>query len=215
MKRKEIFLVVILVVFGLVYHAVEKGRVRFSRDFSFYANDRRPKGTRFTEFPGQDMQFPEVSQVRIENPAGEVTVDRSSDGLVHLAAKVRVYHSGELDLDAAAKDAEVRTDLDAGTLKVSVRAPSPFPYHRLRVLLHLRVPADTPLSVCNKEGDVIVRDTGRDLRIDQENGDLVLENIPSRSRLLLKNGIAKMRGLPQERRSGPPMRGSPSKTRLL
>lgn len=196
MKRKEVFLAVILVAFGLVYHAVEKGRVRFSRDFSFYANDRQPKGTRFSEFPGQDLQFPEVSRVRIENPAGEVTVDSSSDGLVHLAATVRVYHSGEEGADAVAKSAEVRTDLDAGTLKVFVRAPSPFPYRRLRILMHLRVPADIPLSVSNREGDVIVRGTGKDLHVDQENGDLVLENIPSRALLLLKNGIARIKGLP-------------------
>jgi hypothetical protein len=197
MKRKEIFLVVILVAFGVIYQAVEKGRVRFSRDFSFYANDRRPKGTRFSEFPGQDLQFPDVSQVRVENPAGEVTVENSSDGLVHLAAKVRVYHSGKEDSAAAARNAEVRTDLDAGILKVSVRAPSPFPYRSLRVLLHLRVPAGIPLSVRNQEGDVMVRGTGKDLRIDQENGDLILENIPSRSRLQLKNGVARMRGLPE------------------
>lgn len=197
MKRKEIFLVVVLVAFGLIYHAVEKGRMRFSKDFSFYANDRRPKGARFSEFPGRDLPFPEVSRIQIENPAGEVTVDRSGDGVVHLAAKVRVYHSDGESPDAAARSAEVRTDLDAGTLKVFVRAPSPFPYHRLRILMHLQVPADIPLTVSNREGNVIVRDTGSDLRVDLENGDLILENIPSRPQLLLKNGIAKMRGLPK------------------
>lgn len=198
MKRSEIFLVVVLVAFGLIYQAVEKGRMRFGKDFSFYTNDRQPQGTRFTEFPCQDEQFTEVSRIRIENPAGEVTIGKSSDGQVHLAAKVRVYHSGEKDLDATAKEAKVRTDLDAGTLKVDVQTPSSFPYQRLRILLHLLVPADIPLSVRNKEGDVIVRDTGKDLHIDQENGDLILENIPSRSWLQLKNGMAKIKGLAEE-----------------
>ncbi len=195
MKRKEIFLVIALVAFGLIYQAVEKGRVRFSRDFSFYANDRRPKGTRFTEFPGKETRFPEVSRIRIENPAGEVTIGRSSDGQVHLASRVRVYHSGAEDLAAAGRGAEVRTGLAAGTLTVSVQAPTPFPYQRLRILLRLLVPAGIPLAISNREGDVIVRDTGDDLHIDQENGNLVLENIPSRSRLLLKNGDAKIKGL--------------------
>jgi Toastrack DUF4097 len=42
---------------------------------------------------------------------------------------------------------------------------------------------------------VVIRDTGKDLQLDQENGYLVLENIPARSRLQLRNCVAKIRGL--------------------
>jgi DUF4097 and DUF4098 domain-containing protein YvlB len=195
MKKREIFLVVALVVFGVIYQAVEKGKVRFAENFSFYTDERRLKGSRFAEFPGQETQVPGVERVVIENPAGEITVDRSIDGQVHLASLLRVYYSDKSIVDSLPKNAEVRRDLSGGTLKISVRYPGAFPYRHLRVLFRLQVPLDVPLTIINHEGDVIVRDTGKDLRIDQMNGGLVLENIPARVQLHLKNCVAKIKGL--------------------
>ena len=195
MKKKEIFLVAALVVFGVIYQAVEKGKVHFAENFSSFTDERRLKGSRFAEFPGQEMQFPDVNRVIIENPAGEVTVERSTDGQVHLASLLRVYYSDKSVVDELHKKTEVRSDLDNGALTVSVRHPSAFPYRHLRVLFRLRVPEGVPLSIANHEGDVIVRDTGADMRINQENGGLVLENIPGRTQLHLKNCVAKINGL--------------------
>jgi len=195
MKKKEIFLVVALVVFGVVYQAVEKGKVRFAENFSSFTDERRLKGSRFAEFPGKEMPFPGVNRVVIENPAGEVTVERSADGQVHLNSLLRVYYSDKSVVDELQQKTEVRSDLDNGALTVSVRYPSAFPYRHLRVLFRLQVPEGVPLSIANHEGDVIVRDTGTDMRIDQENGGLVLENIPGRTQLHLKNCVAKIKGL--------------------
>jgi hypothetical protein len=195
MKKKEIFLVAVLVVFGVVYQAVEKGRVRFAENFSFYTDERRLKGSRFTEFPAADLQFAGVSRIVIENPAGEITVDPSADGQVHLASLQRVYYSGESAVNETHRKTDVRSVLDNGTLKVSVHYPTAFPYRHLRVLFRLQVPADIPLSIANHEGDVVVRGTGKDLSLDQENGGLVLENIPGRAQLHLKNCVARVKGL--------------------
>jgi len=195
MKKREIFLVVALVVFGVVYQAIETGRVRFAKDFSFYTNERQLKGSRFIEFPGKEAFFPGVSRVIIENPAGEVSVGRSADDQVHLLSILRAYYSEKRQVDELRDRTEVKSDLVDGVLKISVRYPSAFPYQRLRILFRLQVPLDIPLSVSNHEGDVVVRDTGKDIRIDQENGYLVLENIPSRTWLQLKNCVAKIKGL--------------------
>jgi hypothetical protein len=195
MKKREIFLVVALVAFGLLYRAVEKGRVRFARDFSFYDDDRRLRGTSFVEFPGAEEGFPGVERITIDNPAGEVAVSRSEDDRVHLASVVRVFHSGAGAAAAAGQRAAVRGDLAGGILKVSVHAPSPFPYRSQRVLLRLRIPAHVALAIANREGDVIVRDAGRDVAIDQENGGVVLENAAAGVRLVLRNGTAGIRDI--------------------
>lgn len=193
MKKREIVLVVALIAFGLVYRAVEKGRVRFARDFSFYRDDRRLKGTRFDEFPAKEERFPDVERVTIDNPAGEVAVGRSEDDALHLASVVRVYRSGSGAAAGAGQRAVVRSELAGGVLRVSVRAPSPFPYRTQRVLLRLRIPAGVSLAVANREGDVIVRGAGRDVAIDQENGDVVLEKADAGVRLVLRNGTAGIR----------------------
>ncbi len=195
MKKKEIFLVAVLVVFGVIYQAVEKGKVRFAENFSFYSDERRLKGSRFAEFPAADLQFPGVSRIVIENPAGEITVDPSADGQVHLAALQRVYYSDKSVVSELHRKTDVRSVLDNGTLKVTVHYPAAFPYRHLRVLFRLQVPVDVPLSIANHEGDVVVRGTGKDLSLGLENGSLVLENIPGRLRLHLKNCVARVRGL--------------------
>ncbi|HOW43594.1 MAG TPA: DUF4097 family beta strand repeat-containing protein [Candidatus Aminicenantes bacterium] len=195
MKKKEIVLVVVLIAFGLAYRAVEKGRARFARDFSFISEDRRLKGTRFVEFPGEEEQFPGVERVVIDNPAGEVAVGRSEDDRVHLASVVRVFHSGSGIPAADGPRAVVRSERTGGVLKASVHAPSPFPYRSQRVLLRLRIPAGVALAVANREGDVIVRDAGGDVAIDQENGGVVLENAAAGVRLVLRNGTAGIRDI--------------------
>lgn len=195
MKRKEILLVVALVAFGLLYQAVEKGRVRVARDLSFYADDRRPKGTRFSEFPGGEASYDGVSRVVVANPAGEVVVGPSADGRVRFTSRLRVYHSGARAPENAGQEARARGDLADGTLKVSVAAPSPFPYRRLRVLLRLELPAGVPLEIFNQEGDVIVRGTAGELSVEQKNGDLVLESIAAPARLRIANGGARIRDL--------------------
>jgi hypothetical protein len=195
MKKREIVLIIALVVFGLIYQAIEKGRVRFAKDFSFYTHERQLKGSRFSEFPAKELLFPGVSRVVIENPAGEVSVGRSADGQVHLASILRIYYSDKGSLDELRRRTEVKNDLVDGVLKISASYPEEFPYQRLRILFHLQVPPNVALSVSNHEGDVVIRDTGKDLQVAQENGYLVMENIPARSRLLLKNCVAKIKGL--------------------
>lgn len=198
MKRREVFLVLALIAFGLLHQAVEKGRVRMARDFSFYADDRRPQGTRFSEFPGQQQRFSGVSRIVVANPAGEVLVEASADGQVRLSSLVRVYHAGAAAPANPEAEAQALGHMAGGTLKVSVKAPAPFPYRRLRVLLRLEVPAGIPLAVANQEGDVIIRDAAGDLEVEQRNGDLVLEKASSGVRLRLSNGTARIKGVAGE-----------------
>jgi formylmethanofuran dehydrogenase subunit D len=195
MKKGEIALVVALVLFGVVYQAVEKGKARFSGDFSFFSAERKPKGSRFAEFPEAEKLFAASDLVTIDNPAGEVIVNRSGDGQVHLLARLRVYYSNKDDVEKIRRAARVRADRNDRELKISIQHPSPFPYRRLRIFLHLLIPENTKLAVANREGDVIIRGAGKEIRLNQENGNLLLENIGSNVELRLKNCQAEMKNI--------------------
>ena len=215
MKKREIVLIVALVAFGLIYQAIEKGRVRFAKDFSFYTHERQLKGSRFSEFPGQEILFPGVSRVVIENPAGEVSVGRSADGQVHLASILRIYYSDKGSLEELRRRVEVKSDLVDGVLKISARYPETFPYQRLRILFRLQVPPGIALSVSNHEGDVVIRDTGKDIQVDQENGYLVLENIPARTRIAAEELRGEDQGTGRSRRDhGDPFERHPRRRRF-
>ncbi len=163
MRKREILLVIVLVVFGVIYRAVEKGKMQFVNDFSFYSDERRLKGSKFSEFPDKEKIFAAVNAITMENPAGEITVNKSSDGQVHLLAFTRVYYTDKGIVDGIRKKVAIQSVLDNGELKISVPAAADFPYQNLRVLLHVLVPQGTALTISNQEGDTIIRDTGKDV----------------------------------------------------
>jgi hypothetical protein len=195
MKKREILLVIVLIVFGVIYRAIEKGKMQFVNDFSFYSDERRLKGSKFSEFPEKEKLFAAVDSITIDNPAGEITVNKSSDDQVHLVSFTRVYYSDKSIVDEIRKKVVIQTDLANGELKISCRAATNFPYQSLRILFHVLIPDGTVLSVSNQEGDTIIRDTGKNVQIDQENGNLVLENIPSGLKLRMKNCNANIKSI--------------------
>ena len=194
---------------------MKKARCRFVNDFSFYSDERQLKGSQFCEFPEKEKLFPAVSQIVIENPAGEVTVDKSADDQVHLVSFLRVYYSDKGSLDELRRRVEVKSDLDGGDLKISARYPETFPYQNLRILFRLLVPPGIALSISNQEGDMVIRDTGKDLQIDQENGNLVLENIPARTRIAAQELRGEDQGTGRSRRDhGDPFERHPCRRRF-
>lgn len=195
MKKREILLIVVLIAFGVIYRAVEKGKMQFVSDFSFYSEERHLRGSAFSEFPEKEKIFAAVDKIIIENPAGEITVNRSSDGQVHLISLMRVYYSDKRMVDEIRKKVVIRSVLDNGVLKISGQYTTDFPYQNLRILLRVLAPAGAVVAISNREGDTIVRDTGRDVSIDQENGNLVLENIPSGLKLRIKNCNANLKSI--------------------
>lgn len=195
MKKREIFLIIALIAFGVIYQAIEKGKVRFVNDFSFYSHERQLKGSKFSEFPEKEKLFSAINKIVIENPAGEVTINKSKDDQVHVISFLRVYYSDPSGVSEIQKKINIKTELDHGELKISGSYKGDFPYPRVRILFRLLVPEGIELAVSNQEGDTLIRDTGKDIRIGQENGNLVLENIPANLKLHLKNCNASIKSV--------------------
>ncbi len=187
MKKKEIVLITVLVIFGFLYQAIEKGKVRFVNDFSFYSDERKLKGSQFVEFPESEKLFTDVKKISIENPAGEIVINNSADDQVRVMSSLRVYYSDKRDVDEIRKKTAITTDLQNGDLKIAGQYAADFPFQRIRILFRLYVPEYITLAISNKEGETIVKGTGKDIHVNQENGSLVLENISSGLELQLRN----------------------------
>lgn len=195
MKKREIIVVFLLIAFGFIYQAVEKGKIRFSQDFSYYSDEKRLTGNQFVEFPEKEKVFAAVDKIFIENPAGEINIKRSSDNQVRLLSFFRVYYSDKSDVDEIYKKTSIKAELIDSELNISGRYLSAFPYRRLRIHLQLSVPESVELAISNHEGNVVVRNTGKNIQLNQENGNLVLENVPSGLRMELKNGNANIKNI--------------------
>ncbi|MEI6613895.1 MAG: hypothetical protein WCL37_03280, partial [Chrysiogenales bacterium] len=67
MKKREIVLVVLLIIFGFIYNVVQKNKIRFIDDFSTYFNERRLIGEQYMEFPQKERIFPTTNKITIKN----------------------------------------------------------------------------------------------------------------------------------------------------
>ncbi|MCJ7523840.1 MAG: hypothetical protein MUP71_01295 [Candidatus Aminicenantes bacterium] len=195
MKKKEWLVIVLLIVFGSIYHFVEKGKIRFLKDFSYYSDEKRLAGSQFLEFSEKEKIFQAVNEIVIENPAGEININKSKDNQVRFLAFFRIYYSNKSDVDKIYKKTSIKTELHENELKISGRYSSDFPYRRLRIHMQLSVPENVVLTITNHEGNVMIRNTGKNIQLNQENGNLVLENIPSGLQMELKNGNANIKNI--------------------
>lgn len=195
MKKREVVIIFLLIAFGLVYQAVEKGKIRFLHDFSYYLDEKRLTGSQFMEFSEKEKIFQAVNKIVIENPAGEININKSSDNRVRLLSFFRIYYSDKNDVDEIHKKTSIKTEFLDNELKISGQYLSVFPYRRIRIHLQLSVPENVVLALTNHEGNVVIRSTGKNIRLNQENGNLVLENVPSGLQIELKNGNANIKNI--------------------
>jgi len=188
MKKREIVIVVLLIAFGFIYNAVEKGKIRFVDDFSRYFDQMRLVSDRYSEFPQNEKIFPAPRKITIANPAGEITIEKSADNQVHLFSIFRIYFLNKDEAGKIAQNAQVLSKIEKDELTISGDCQPVFPYKRLRIRLQLFVPDGVILAIDNREGIVSIRRCGKNIFLRQENGNVVLEDIPSTVQLEINHG---------------------------
>ncbi len=195
MKKKEIVIVVLLIAFGFIYNAVEKGKIRFSDDFSRYFNEKRLIGEQYAEIAQQERIFPAPQKITISNPAGEISIDKSADGQVHLLSFFRVYYTDKADVEAIGRNAISDAKIENNELNISGNYAADFPYKQLRIRFELLVPEGVALAVSNHEGNISIRQAGKDIFLRQENGNVILKDIPSSVEIKIKRGNLDVRNI--------------------
>ncbi len=179
MKRREILLVIGLVLFGLIYQAVEKGRRVLTGDLTRWERDSRLLSAIVHEYPQPAQRFAGATELEVDNPAGEVEVEASADGGLGIEAHVRIYHDRQSEADGIARTIRCQAQADGGKVQLKVHADGDFPLNRARVRLRLQVPAAAKLIVKNRFGDLRVRGAGRDVYLKESFGHLFAEDISS------------------------------------
>jgi DUF4097 and DUF4098 domain-containing protein YvlB len=188
MKKKEIVIIVLLMAFGFIYNAFEKGKIKIVDDFSRYFNEKSLISEQYLEFPQKERIFPKTNKISIDNPAGEITIEKSADGQVHLFSFFRIYFSDKADVEKVSQNASVLAEIENNELKISGDYLSAFPYKQLRIRFQLLVPEGVVLAVSNHEGNVSIRQSGKNIFLQQENGRVVLADIPSAVQVEIRRG---------------------------
>jgi DUF4097 and DUF4098 domain-containing protein YvlB len=140
------------------------------------------------EFPQKEIIFSTPNKISISNPAGEITINKSTDGQVHLLSFFRIYFSEKADVEKISRNASVHAKIENNELIIAGNYLTAFPFKRLRFRFELLVPEGVFLAVSNYEGNVSIRHSGKNIFLQQENGNVLLEDIPSSAQIKIWRG---------------------------
>lgn len=177
MKKKEIIIVIGLILFGLIYQSFS------TRDYGIFKKGKLTfESTRLARvkpivFTQEQKKYSGLKEVWIENPAGEIVVTPSEEKSVSLKVIGKVYRKEFHKAETIWKNLKIEEQLGKSGIKWIVRYKKEFPYDRLRVLLLLSVPPDLNLNLINSFGKMSVTGVSGKLNIEQNFGDLVLDSI--------------------------------------
>ncbi len=183
MKRKEIFLVVVLILFGLLYHVYESGEKEFfeacSIDSRSLLDQDNPQ-----DFLAKEYRFEKIKTLEIHNVAGEINVNKSSDEFVVINSVKRIFHKKRQKAADIQEEIEIRLKAIDDVLTVNVDSVGKFPYTRARIIFNVSVPQEVGLKLINRYGDIVIKDTGREIYVDEKYGDLNANDIISNLNIL-------------------------------
>ncbi|MCP4218876.1 MAG: DUF4097 domain-containing protein [bacterium] len=196
MKRKEILLIIAVIIFAIVYNAVETGEVRMfmgacSINSRSLADSKHP-----VPFPQEEIR-PEagqsVTKVVIDNTAGEIDVKPSKDGTLYIEPVINVYHRDKTKADKFYKKVSLDSTVKDGVLSIKVGAQKKrFPYKRVRVSFKCFIPADMELELKNNYGNVSIEEAGAHIYVYENHGDLFVKNVASDLKVKSYHGLVRI-----------------------
>ena len=180
MKKRDIIIAVIVIAFGLTYNAIRKGDIRFYDGCSSYSRSLLDR-THPVSFPREDIRYEagSIKKIKIDNPAGDIEVAKSTDGAILVKPVVVAYHRNKTKAGDIAKDVQVTSRVTDGKAVISIKFDGNRLYRRVRIRLQCFIPEDVELELKNRYGNVDVIDVGRDVSVDERYGDLFIKNIDS------------------------------------
>lgn len=198
MKKREIILVIVVIAFGVIYNAVKSGDFDFYSGCSFGSRnllDRKHP----VDFPQKEIIYKETDKgvfsaekIKINNPAGDIEVEKSPDNTIRIEPVVRVYHKNKNKAGDISRDIRLVTREIGEKLTIDVDSNGRFPYRRVRIGFKCFLPGDVELDLKNRYGNIAVKDAGKNIAIDERHGNLFIKNIDSRLKVKSDHGRVRL-----------------------
>lgn len=189
MKKRDIIIAVLVIAFGVTYNAIRTGDVRFYSGCSSESRnlmDRRHP----VPFPREDIRYEpgSVKKFKINNPAGDIEVAKSTDGAILVKPVIVAHHRNKSKAEDIAKNVKITSRVTDEKAVIGIDFEKNRLYRRVRVRFQCFIPEDVELEIKNRYGNVDVKDAGRNLSVDERYGDLFIKNIDSMLTVKSHNG---------------------------
>jgi hypothetical protein len=182
MRRKEIFLIVILILFGLLYHLYKTGEEDVFISCSNGSRNLLDK-EHLHEFAGIKSVYDNIRVLEIENPAGNIQIGRSNGSQVEVKWIKQIYHRNENRVAGIREEIDVRPSQINGRLKFEAISKGAFPYRRARIVFNVLIPEGVELQLMNRYGDIDIEKTEKNVTIDNKYGNIMAKDIGAEMRI--------------------------------
>jgi len=179
MKKKELFLIGGLILFGLIFQYIDSGDISLVRGCS--TDDRSIVDRNHPHEFSDSFTFESpLKELKLDNKAGNVEIIPSDSGNILVESVLIVYHKDSSKAEKYRDMVSVTNQTDGVKgIVITSHSGEDFPYRRVRVNFKLFIPRETILDIRNRFGDIDIEGAGRMIKVDGKFGDLTVGNIPS------------------------------------
>jgi len=192
MKKKELFLIAGLIIFGFVFQYFDSGDISFVKNCNSDHKSIRDKNHPH-EFKDNFTFDAPVKSLVFDNPAGSVEFSPSPDEKISVELVKVIYHKDESKVEQFRNMVKIinRKEGEKAVIEIDP-SDDEFPYTRVRTHFKIYIPKSTTLNVKNRFGNIIIDSSGTSLMVDGKFGDLRIKNIPSDISVINRFGETKI-----------------------
>ena len=196
MKRKEIFIVIALIVFGIAYHFYKSGEIDLITKNGFFISLNSTKlldKNHQNNFIEKEINLHGIKKIKIINIAGEIIVERSKDNTTIIKPIICIYHKNKSTAKEIYNKIKIRSEKSKENIKIEVDSNEKFPYKRVRVKFKLLIPETVELNLFNRYGNINIKNAGKNININEKHGNIFASDINSNMDITHKYGKIKLK----------------------
>ncbi len=188
MKKKELFLIVGLILFGFIFQYFDSGKITFLENCNS-SNISISDKNHPHEFTKNFTYEHPLKSIRIDNQAGGIKIFPSSDNKTSVQSVKIVYHADSSKVKKYKESVMIKSKISDN--KVVLRSKSSkddFPYKRVRTFFTVYVTANTKIEIKNRLGNINIENINGSVRINEKFGDIKINNVNSDISIINKFG---------------------------
>jgi hypothetical protein len=188
-----IFLVIMIMVFGLIAHEIDHVNWSGIRD-NFNIDDGDFKsifGETYNYSDHLEQDFPAGAALKVLNTHGAVSIHASDDNKIAIAVRKRIGADNQGDADKYNNETKPTITVIGGLVTVDAKAEAAGD-HPVETDLDISVPAKAPVTISSRRGDVNVTTRTGNVEVSAQHSDTSIEDITGNVKVSQEKGSVKV-----------------------
>jgi len=178
MRKREFFIVILIILIGVLYNAYEEGEVDI---FMLNHCSMNPKRIRDkghpVNFPQEVLNFASAQTLDINNMAGEIKITPSSDGNLVIKPVIIVFHKNKKEAKRISRSIKLKSSQTNGKVEIFAGKKRSYPYKRARVNFNIQLPKGTSLGLYTRYGDIEITGASSPVYLNCRHGNITARRL--------------------------------------